>query len=163
MTRSMLDFSSLFDDFLDPCDLGRSPATRRDNADPHPVILTVHPREWVIPYAHQWDAEYEIEVEHPATCTGHVEDCPVQDYLDAVGIDESMYAAFPEPDHLTDAELAVLDGTVRYVVMSRWGTSYETDCGTEYDADYDFTWGDTDEPQTEPQPELRAEPQEAGA
>ena len=165
-TPAPLDFSGLFDGFVDASGaihldgLGPMPP-HRDNADPHPVIVNVHPREWVIPFAHQWEAEYEIEVEHPSTCSGLVEDCPVQDYLDNVGIDQDMYAAFPGPDDLTDDELAALDGTVRYVVMTRWGTSYETYYGTEYDGGYTFTWLDTDQPITQPATETAQEPADA--
>lgn len=118
----------------------------RDNADPHAVILTVHPREWVIPYAHEREAEYEIEVEHPVTCSGCVEDCPVADYLEVVGIDETFHAGFPGQDDLTDDELAVLDGTVRFITMTRTWTSWSNPNGTEYDVDYDTAWHDDEAP-----------------
>lgn len=139
-----LDFSAFLGE-LPATEIGPEPA--RDNADPHPVILNVHPREWRIPYAHEWEAEYEIEVEHPSTCSEHEEDCAVADYLLNVGIDESFYEAFPKQDDLTDDELAVLDGTVRFVTISRWGSSWSTPDGTEYDIDFEFTW--TDDPITE--------------
>lgn len=121
-----------------------APTRAPDNADPHPVILTVHPREWRIPFAHQWEAEYEIEVQHPATCSAYEEDCPVEDYLLNVGIDRDVYAGFPEPDDLTDEELAALNGTVRYVTITRASHHYSGPEGDDYDCTYDFAWSDTD-------------------
>lgn len=121
---------------------GPSVEPPRENADPHPVILTVHPREWRIPFAHQWEAEYEFDIEHPVTCSGAVEECPVQDYLESIGIDEEIYQGFPEPDHLDDDELAVLDGTVRYITMARHYSRWSTPDGVEYDCDWTFDWSD---------------------
>jgi len=69
----------------------------------------------VIPFAHEFEAEYEIEVEHPTTCSGYMEECPVADYLETVGIDESLYAGFAEPEDLPDGDRARArpDGPVR--------------------------------------------------
>lgn len=118
------------------------PAPSPDNADPHPVILTVLPREWRVPFAREFEAEYEIDVEHPAACSGVVEECPVADYLETVGIDDDIYAGFPDPDDLSDGDLAALDGTVRWVTITRHFSRSDGPNGTEYDVDYYFTWSD---------------------
>lgn len=132
--EALLDFAAL---------LGEpKPTPPPDNADPHPVILTVHPREWRIPFVHQWEAEYEIEVQHPVSCSGCFEECPVADYLDNIGIDENLYVGFPEPDHLSDEDLAALNGTVRYVVIRRTFSGGDGPWGPEWDVEYDFAWSD---------------------
>lgn len=119
-----------------------------DNADPHPVIVAVHPREWVIPFAHQFEAEYEITVEHPGSCSGASEECPVADYLEVCGGDGDFHAGFPAPDDLSDADLAALDGTIRYVEVTRTLSRWSNADGEGWDADYHFTWGDIDEVDT---------------
>jgi hypothetical protein len=111
-----------------------------DNHDPHPVILTVYPRETLDGVTHE--AEYEIDVDHPSTCSQHVEECPVADYLDVIGIDRDLYAGFPEPDYLSDQELAVLNGTVRYVAITRSYTHHSGPYGDDWDVEYEFEWSD---------------------
>lgn len=113
----------------------------RDNTDPHTVTLIVHPRQTVIPFV-EWEAEYEFEIDHPDTCSACVEDCPVADYLENVGIDETFYEPFPQPDFLDEATLAALDGTVLSFVMTRHFSSWSTPDGTEYDCDWDTIWLD---------------------
>lgn len=88
-------------------------------AHPHAVTVTVFPRQMVVPFAREWEAEYELDIEHPATCPETVEACPVTEYLETIGVDERLLDGFPDPETLTDEELAALDGTVRYVTMSR--------------------------------------------
>ena len=113
----------------------------RDNTDPHTVTITVHPRQTVIPFV-EWEAEYEFEIDHPDTCSGCVEDCPVADYLEIVGIDETFSEPFPQPDFLDEATLAALDGTVLSFVMTRTFSSWSTPDGTEYDSDFQTIWLD---------------------
>lgn len=124
--------------------LGSTTAAPVDNADPHPVAVSVSPRD-VYPgpagcSPFQWEAEYEFTVDHPATCSGHVEECPVADYFDVVGLDQNFQAAFPEPDFLSDEDLAALDGTVRFVTVTRTYTHSSGPYGDDWDVDYDFAW-----------------------
>ena len=46
---------------------------------------------------------------------------------------------------MTDDELAALDGTVRFVVVTRTYSRWDTPYGTEWDVEYEFTWHDTEE------------------
>lgn len=121
-----------------------------ENNDPHTVTLTVHPRQTVIPFV-EWEAEYEFEVDHPDTCSGHVEDCPVADYLENVGIDETFYEPFPKPDFLDEATLAALDGTVLEFTMTRTFSSWSNAEGMEYDVDYETTFLDLADTDAEPE------------
>lgn len=122
------------------------PTPSPDNADPHPVVLHVTPREvWAGQSGctpRWWEADYEIEIDHPSTCSAAIEECPVADYLEVVGIDQELYAGFPEPDWLSDEDLAALDGTVRFITMTRHHQRYDSPNGTEYDVDYAVAWSD---------------------
>lgn len=117
------------------------------NADPHPVILTVDPR-FTDDQGREHEAYFEFKITHPDTCSGDVDLCPVADYVQNVGIDESVTSAFPEPDHLSDDDLAALDGAVRYVVMTRRGITYSSPNGVEYDCEWTLTWSDSACPAT---------------
>lgn len=119
-----------------------APPPAPDNTDPHPVVIEVHPREWVVPFAHQYEAEYEFDVSCPSTCSGYVEECPVADYLDVIGVDENINAGFPEPDFLSDGDLAVLDGTVRSVTITRSYSRSSGPYGEDWDVEYEFVWSD---------------------
>lgn len=123
-------------------DLFGTPAPRTpDNADPHTVALSVHPRE-VIDGA-EYEADYEVAVTHPDTCSELVEDCPVADLIEIDGLGRDFYVGFPEPDHLSDADLAVLDGTVRFLTVTRLARWYSNPGeGGGCDVEYDFTWSD---------------------
>lgn len=104
--------------------------------DPHPVTLRVE------------DGWYTIEHDHPATCTGHPDECPVQELVDDHGssvlFDEFTHGGMPDPADLTPAEAAAVNGTTRWVVVTRATSRYVTAGGEGYAVDYDTTW--TDDP-----------------
>lgn len=128
------------------------PEPKRDNDDPHPVILTVHPRETTRDKDGKWvtyEAEYEINHECPSTCSGAVEECPIADIVETQGtIHDELLPGFgvPDPDFLTDDVLAAMDGTVRFVVTTRHYSSWSNAEGTEWDVEYVHEW--TDNPPT---------------
>lgn len=109
-----------------------------DNNDPHPITLKVNPRETVD--GKEWEAEYEVTIGHPDTCTGGEDECPIADYLNVVGIDEEFTKGLPDPGPLTDEQLAELDGTVRWLVLTRTSRKWSNADGEEWDVDYDFRW-----------------------
>lgn len=131
----------------------QGPEPKRDNDDPHPVILTVHPRETVRDNDGKfqtYEAEYELAYEHPSTCSGAVEECPIADIVEVQGtIHDELLPGFgvPEPDFLTDEALAAMNGTVRFVVTTRHYSSWSNAEGTEWDVEYTHEW--TDNPPTE--------------
>lgn len=112
-----------------------------DNADPH--TATVH----LTRYQAGWS--YDVDVNHPDTCTSEPADCAAASYIEAVGIDPTFTEPFPDPSDLTDAEQEAVDGTSAHFVATRSFEAWDNhnnpddpDHDIDYSEDYTFTWVD---------------------
>lgn len=113
-----------------------------DNNDPHALILTVSPRILTAFGDLKYEADYSLDVEHPPTCSGAVEDCPLADYLDISNDYADLLVPFPEPRDLSEDDIAVLNGTVLFVSATRSYTHHWGPEGEDWGVEIDFTWHD---------------------
>ena len=102
---------------------------------PHPVILRAD------------RTGYTIEHDHPSTCTGHPDECPLQELIDDHGSNTLLHdfsdGGMPDPADLTASDLAAIDGTVRWITVTRSVSRYTSAAGEDHDVDFDTTWTDT--------------------
>lgn len=98
------------------------------SSKPHQVTL-VAPHYDQLPYA---------DVAHPDGCSGAVEECPVEAYLELTDPERLAVEGFGA----NEAPGKLVDGTTRWITVHAHGHYHPQ--WNEYDVDYDTTW--TDQP-----------------